>query len=45
MQCNYGLCQAKGKYIGFVDADDWIEPDMYIKMVTALNETEAENMY
>lgn len=39
---NYGLCQAKGKYIGFVDADDWIEPDMYIKMVTALNETEAE---
>lgn len=26
---NVALCQAKGDYIGFVDSDDWIAPDMY----------------
>jgi len=26
---NAGLDAAKGEYIGFVDGDDWIEPDMY----------------
>lgn len=24
-----GVAVSKGKYIGFVDGDDWIEPDMY----------------
>lgn len=26
---NVGLKSASGRYIGFVDADDWIEPEMY----------------
>lgn len=30
---NIGLSYATGKYIGFVDADDWIEPNMYSVMI------------
>ena len=29
---NAALKQAKGNYIGFVDADDWVEPDMFETM-------------
>ena len=29
MQEMLGLDIAKGDYVGFVDSDDWIEPDMY----------------
>ncbi len=32
---NAGLAIANGKYIGCVDSDDWIEPDMYEKMYLA----------
>lgn len=31
---NVGLSYATGNYIGFVDADDWIEPDMYERLLT-----------
>ncbi len=35
---NKGLLVATGEYIGFIDSDDYIEPDMYEKMyVTAVN--------
>lgn len=29
---NYGLNHATGEYIGFVDADDWIETNMYERL-------------
>lgn len=29
---NIGLSYATAKYVGFVDADDWIEPEMYEEM-------------
>lgn len=32
---NLGLDNARGEYIGFVDADDYIEGDMYEKMIKA----------
>jgi glycosyltransferase involved in cell wall biosynthesis len=30
---NAGLRVASGEYVAFVDADDWISPDMYEKML------------
>lgn len=30
---NAGLDTASGDYVGFVDSDDWIEPDMYEYMI------------
>lgn len=39
---NIGLCKAKGEYIGFVDSDDWIEPDMYQKLLNAITEQQAD---
>ena len=38
---NLGLQEAKGEYIGFVDSDDWIEPDMYEVLLRRLEETET----
>ncbi len=33
---NKGIEVATGEYLGFVDSDDYVEPDMYEKMVTAI---------
>ena len=33
---NYALSKATGDFIGFVDSDDFVEPDMYEKLVDAL---------
>lgn len=38
---NAGLDAASGAYIGFVDSDDWIEPDMYATMLGLLEKYEA----
>ena len=33
---NVGLDMAAGEYIGFVDSDDWIEPDMYAYLLDGI---------
>ena len=33
---NLGIEHAKGDYLGFVDSDDYIEPDMYEKLMTVI---------
>lgn len=37
---NFGITQAKGKYVGFVDSDDYVNPTMYQKLYT---KGESEN--
>ncbi|MCM1568338.1 MAG: glycosyltransferase [Roseburia sp.] len=39
---NIGLQYASAPYIGFVDSDDWLEPDMYEKMYRKLQELSCD---
>ena len=39
---NAGLDIAVGDYIGFVDSDDYIDPDMYRQLLCALKDTTVE---
>ena len=39
---NLGLREAAGEYIGFVDSDDWIEPDMFEVLMNSMQKTGAD---
>ncbi len=39
---NAGLDAATGEYLGFVDSDDYLAPDMYQKLYRTLKENDAE---
>lgn len=39
---NIGLKLAKGDWIGFIDSDDWITPDMYERLINKAEETGAD---
>ncbi len=39
---NAGLDRAKGEFVGFVDPDDYTEPDMYAEMISALESEHAD---
>ena len=39
---NIGLSLARGEWIGFIDSDDWITPDMYEKLLRKAQETGAD---
>lgn len=39
---NLGLDKARGEWVGFIDSDDWISPDMYGKLLERSRKTGAD---
>ena len=39
---NYGIEKSTGRYLGFVDSDDYIEPDMYEVLLNNLQKYDAD---
>ena len=39
---NIGMDQARGEYIGFVDSDDYIEPEMFEELLIKAMDTQAD---
>ncbi len=39
---NLGISQARGQYLGFVDSDDYISPEMYERLVNSLKVGNAQ---
>lgn len=40
-----GIERSKGEYIGFIDSDDWIEPDMYEKMYNTATTSDSDIIF
>ena len=38
---NLGIENARGKFLGFVDSDDYVEPDMYMRLYRAAGDEEG----
>ena len=39
---NFGISKAQGTYLGFVDSDDYISPEMYERLVTGMWTSKAQ---
>ena len=39
---NFGLEIARGDFVGFVDSDDWVEPEMYARLLNRAEESGAD---
>lgn len=42
---NLGIRESVGKYIGFVDSDDWVELDMFEKLISKAKTNESTIVY
>ena len=40
-----GIARSNGEYIGFVDSDDWIKPEMYEKMYNAAKSNDSDVVF
>lgn len=38
---NFGISVANGVYVGFLDSDDWIEPDFYHELVSLIQKSDT----
>lgn len=42
---NSGIDTASGEYVGFVDSDDWVEPETFERLYEAAKRTQADAVY
>lgn len=42
---NVGIQHSKGEFIGYVDSDDWVAPDMYEKLLKKASNTGADVVF